>query len=601
MTVAIEEVRQYRERPRDRVETVAASFLGFGFVIWVISLFTIDINDVNDLGFAAAFAPLTWIALFLAITGAVVTIFLIPVAPKRFWRFMIGALLLVIAVIHATPMLLESAPRFFEAYNHVGFIDYIARTGEHSVAVNNRLSWFGAFGAGATLSGTAGPPALFGAIRVFPWLFAMVILFPIHSILSKFIADQRARAAALLFFVLGNWIAQDYFSPQAMAYFMSMTVIALVLHLAPSSGPTVRHMKSWWEARRSPRGPVLVATALTAAIVLGHQLSPVMLIAMVLVLVLAGATSLRAFALVVVAIFLTWFSVGGYFYWGGHIDLLFGVHQEAKQSVSLSTVIAQNITDRLKHGGLEFVVAIARAGTAAIFLAMGTLSVLIGRRSREIRILGVLSIAPFIFLGATGYGGEALMRALFFALPFLSGLAGILLLRVKPRKVAVVVLAIALSFLATMTEVARYGNEKFEQISADQLAIMQSFYEVAPVDSKILYFGNAMPLYFTNIADYTTNYMCYFHFGHAGPKGKYADQDILRQTGIYAPDIIVWTPEAAQFSSHVYHLKKGWDKPLLKYLTAEGRGTLVVNRPDIKIISFDPSWKPKPGVFLSHE
>ena len=432
MTMAISETKSPLDTSRDRVAQLVVGLLGAGFVLWVVSLFTIDITKVNDLGFASVFTPLTWFALFLAVTASTITIFLASLTPRRFWRLMVAALLLVIAVIHATPMLLESAPRFFEAYNHVGFIDYIARTGQHSVEVNNRLSWFGSFGAGATLSGTAGPPSLFGAIRVFPWLFAMVILFPIHSILSKFIADHRARAAA-------------------------------------------------------------------------------------------------------------------------------------------------------------------------IFLAMGTLSVLIGRRSREIRILGVLSIAPFIFLGATGYGGEALMRALFFALPFLSGLAGILLLRVKPRKVAVVVLAIALSFLATMTEVARYGNEKFEQISADQLAIMQSFYEVAPVDSKILYFGNAMPLYFTNIANYTTNYMCYFNFTKAGPKGKYADQDILRQTGIYAPDIIVWTPEAAVFSSHVYHFKKGWDKPLLKYLTAEGRGTLVVNRPDIKIISFDPSWKPKPGVFLSHE
>ena len=600
MTMAIEQTRQGSKPLPARVPRVAAGLLTAGLVAWVISLFTINIHDVNELGFAAAFTPLTWLALLLAISAAICTIFLVSLETKRFWPLVVGALLLVIAVIHATPMLLESAPRFFEASNHVGFIDYIARTGQHSVEVNNRLSWFGAFGAGATLSGTSGPPSLFGTIRLFPWVFAMVILLPINAILSKFIVDQRARAAALLFFVLGNWIAQDYFSPQAIAYFMSMTVVALIVHLAPSSGPSVRHPKQWWAGRKSPLRLVVLVTALTMAIVLAHQLSPIMLVEMVLVLVLTGATSLRVFPLVVVAIFVTWFSVGGFFYWGGHIDLLFGVHQEAKQSVSLSTIIAQNLTDRLKHGGLEFVVAIARVGVALIFLLMGTLSVWVGRRSREIRVLGVLSIAPFIFLGATGYGGEALMRALFFALPFLSGLVGILVLRVKPRKVSVVVLAIAVTLLATMTEIARYGNEQFERVSAAQLSIMQSFYRSAPVDSKILYFGNAMPLYFVNIADYTTNYMCYFHFGEAGPKGKYADEDILRQTGAYAPDIIVWTPEAAQFSSHVYHLKKGWDTPVLEYLTAHGAGKFVVNRPDIKIISFDPSWSPKPGAFTVH-
>lgn len=600
MTLTIEETRQSDEPSLEKSSVLAVVLLGLGLITWVISLFTIQINKVNDLGFAAAFAPLTWVALVLAIAGSIVTIYLVPVTSKQFWRLMVGALLLVIAVIHATPMLLESAPRFFEAYNHVGFIDYIARTGQHSVQLNNRLSWFGAFGSGATLSATAGTPSLFGAIRVSPWIFAMVVLLPIHSILTKFVPNVRARAAALLFFVLGNWIGQDYFSPQAMAYFMSMTTVALILHLAPSSGPTVRRLKTWWNGRQSLLVVGVLASVLTAAIVLAHQLSPIMLLAMVLVLVLTGATSLRTFPLVVIAIFVTWLSVGGYFFWGGHLDLLFGVHTEAKQSVSLSTIIAQNLTDRLKHGGLEFVVAITRAAMALTFLGLGALSVLIGRRSREIRILGALAVTPFLFLGASGYGGEALLRALFFALPFLSGLAGVLVLRLQPRKVVLVGLTIAVSFLGVLTEVARYGNESFEQISADQLSTMQAFYEAAPKDSKILYFGNAMPVYFTNIEDYTSNFMCFFHFTKAGPKGKYADADILRDTGIFAPDFIVWTPEAAQFSSHVYHFKKGWDQPLLEYLTANGVGKAVANRADIKIISFDPRWSPKPGALTSH-
>ena len=600
MTLALEEVRQSPEPALERSSVAVLILLGIGLISWAISLFTIDIQNVNDLGFAAAFAPLTWVALVVGITASIVTIYLVPVASKQFWPLMVGALLLVIAVIHATPMLLESAPRFFEAYNHVGFIDYIARTGQHSVQLNNRLSWFGAFGAGATLSGTAGTPSLFGAIRVSPWIFAMVVLLPVHAILTKFVPNVRARAAALLLFVLGNWIGQDYFSPQAMAYFMSMTTVALILHLAPSSGPTVRRLKTWWAGRQSLLVVGVLVTVLTTAIVLAHQLSPIMLIALVVVLVLTGATSLRTFPLVALAIFVTWLSVGGYFFWGHHLDLLFGVHTEAKQSVSLATIISQNVTDRLKHGGLEFVVAVTRVAMALIFLGAAALSVLIGRKSREIRVLGALAIAPFLFLATSGYGGEAVLRALFFALPFLSGLAGILLLRLKPRKIVLVGLAISLSLLATLTEVARYGNEKFEQISADQLSTMQALYKSVPKDTKILYFGNAMPVYFTNIEDYISSFMCFFHFTKAGPKGKYADADILRDTGEFAPDVIVWTPEAAQFSSHVYHFKKGWDKPLLAYLTANGFGKIVVNRDDIKIISYDPSWSPKPGALTAH-
>ena len=65
-------------------------------------------------------------------------------------------------------MVLESATRFSEAYQQVGFIEYISRTGQHPAAVNHQLSCFGAFGLRVTLSGTAGPPEIFGAIRVSP-------------------------------------------------------------------------------------------------------------------------------------------------------------------------------------------------------------------------------------------------------------------------------------------------------------------------------------------------------------------------------------------------------------------------------------------------
>ena len=600
MTI-IDQATQGTESPvASRVPMVAAGLLAAGFVLWIVSLFTINIADVNGLGFAGAFTPVTWLSLLLISGGTVVTVLRVPLEGGWFWRLAIAGLLLLIAVLHATPMILESGPRFFEAYQHVGFIEYIYRTGLHSTQVNNRLSWFGAFGLGATLSGTAGEPSLFGAIRVFPWVFGMVILLPVSSIVSTFVADQRARAAALVFFVIGNWIAQDYLSPQALAYFLSMTLVALILHLAPGEGISVRQLRVWWSARRSPPALVIFGTFMVTAIVLAHQLSPVMVFAMVLVLVLTGSTSLRVFPIVVFAAFATWLSVGGYFFWGGHISLLLGVHQQSGQSLGLSSIIAQNLTDRLQRGGLDLVVAMSRVGLSMIFMAMAALSVWLGRGSRQIRVLGLLSFIPFVFLGATGYGGEALLRAFFFALPFVSTLAAMLVLRIRPRTAAVVLLSVALGLLGAMTEISRYGNEKFERIGADQLAIMQDLYKSIPTNSTILAFGTAMPVNFTDVGKHHTFFMSFFTFTTAGPQGPDANQEIIDQTRRIHPDIVVWTPEAAEFSSHVYHFKQGWDKAVLRYLVTDAGGHFVVDRPDIKIISFDPAWQPTLGAFAIH-
>jgi len=598
---AIVESEELRSSPdHDRSANLAGVLFGLALLGWIISVFTIDIHDVNELGFAAAFTPVTWVSLLLASGAVVVTVLRVPLDGPWFWRLVVTGLVLLVTIIHGTPMVLESAPRFFEAYQHVGFIEYISRTGQHSIAVNFRLSWFGAFGLGATLSGTAGPPALFGAIRVFPWIFDLLILLPVYSIISKFITDQRTRAATLVVFVIGNWIAQDYLSPQAVAYFIAMTVVALIVNLAPGDGTSIRSVKRWWELRGGASVLLITLTVLVSATVLAHQLSPVMAFALVLVLVMTGWTTLRVFPLVIFAAFATWLSVGGYYFWGGKIGRLLGVHQQSGQSLGLSSIIAQNLTGRLQHGGLEQVVAVSRVGLSLIILALAAISAIRGRKDRNIRVLALLAFIPFLLLGTTGYGGEALLRGFFFALPFTSALVAILVTRIRPRMLAIVLLSVVVGCLGALTEVSRYGNEKFERIGADQLAIMQDLYRTVPPHSKILGFGTSMPVNFTKIGTDLTYFMNFFKFSSAGPSGPQAEQEIKTQIDTLSPDVVVWTPEAAAFSTHTFHFRAGWDRPILKYLLKDRHGHLIVNRPDIKIISFDRSWHPPAGAFSTN-
>ena len=348
--------------------------------------------------------------------------------------------------------------------------------------------------------------------------------------------------------------------------------------------------------------PVLLVTltAFVSAVVLAHQLSPVMVFAMVLVLVLTGTTTLRVFPLVIFAAFATWVSVGGYYFWGGKIGRLLGVHQESGQSLGLSSIIAQNLTGRLQHGGLEQVVAVSRVGLSLIILALAVTSAIRGRKERNIRVLALLAFIPFLLLGTTGYGGEALLRGFFFALPFTSALVAILVTKIRPKMLAMVLLSIVVGCLGTLTEISRYGNEKFERIGADQLAIMQDLYRVVPPHSKILGFGTSMPMNFTKIGIDVSYFMNFFKFSTAGPSGPQAEQEIKNKIATISPDVVVWTPEAAAFSTHTFHFTTGWDQPILKYLLNERHGYLIVNRPDIKIINFDKSWHPPAGAFSTN-
>ena len=584
------------EVDEDRSPVIASVLLGAGLISWLISLTTIKIANVDGLGFAGAFTPLSWAALGLICAGAVVTVYRVPTDGRWFWRLAVASLLLLIAVVHATPMILESAPRFFEAYNHVGFIEYIWRTGHHSVQVQNRLTWFGAFGLGATLSGTAGPPALLGVIRITPWLFAMVILLPVHSILRAFITPARERAAALLLFVVGNWIAQDYFSPQALDYFITMTIIAVVLHAAQGNGVSILRVAEWWKARRTPAPVVFLVTLMMVAVVLSHQLSPLMLLALVLMLALTGTTSLRAFPVATGAAVLTWLSVGGLYFWQGNIGRLLGVRKQGGQSSGVSGIVAQNLTNRLQHAGLAQMVAYSRVGLSLVFIVLAGLSVWRGRDQRSVRVLGLLALIPFVFLLTTGYGGEALLRAFFFALPFTSALIALMVLRFRPRIAMIVLLSLSLFGLSMLTEVARYGNEEFERISAGQLAVMEGVYRTMPPQARILLFGTAMPVNFTGLGTDTSRFMSYFTYP-AGPAGWDAIREMYEQSAQFRPQIAIWTPEAAMHNVHSHGFKDGWDKLVLTFLEKDLHGRMVVDRPGIKVMSFDPKWNPPPSAF----
>ncbi len=85
------------------------------------------------------------------------------------------------------------------------------------------------------LSYAAWGPVFFNLL----WLPALLFIF--HTATE----DRRLSWLAVWFFYLGNWIGQDYFSPQALAYFLYLVVLAICLawfraarpdQTSPSSG-----------------------------------------------------------------------------------------------------------------------------------------------------------------------------------------------------------------------------------------------------------------------------------------------------------------------------------------------------------------------------
>ena len=101
-------------------------------------------------------------------------------------------------------------------------------------------------------------------------------------------------------FCLGNWIDQDYLSPQAFGFFLYLVVVALLLTVlsARAGAPTSWRPAAllvWWRARtpeepdrRLRVGALLLVLLLCVVMVASHQLSPFMLLVAVAALVVLG-------------------------------------------------------------------------------------------------------------------------------------------------------------------------------------------------------------------------------------------------------------------------------------------------------------------------
>ncbi len=61
-----------------------------------------------------------------------------------------------IVVLHGSPAFLESEPRFPVAWLHLGFVDYIATTGDLLPKVDARFNWPGFFTTAALVINAAG-------------------------------------------------------------------------------------------------------------------------------------------------------------------------------------------------------------------------------------------------------------------------------------------------------------------------------------------------------------------------------------------------------------------------------------------------------------
>jgi len=211
--------------PARGLAIAAVGLLILSLDLWAVGLRGIDLGRMDDYGLISVLPIQVYLALALLTIGAV--LLLRAEAPSG---VLMGSYLVALVVmLYAMPILVEEVPRFVVTWVHDGFAEYIRRTGTVAPDLEARFNWPGFFILAAFLSQIAGLPDTMAIAGWAPVYFNLLFLLPLALIFRSATDDIRLTWAALWLFELGNWIGQDYFSPQALNYFLYLVIVAVFL------------------------------------------------------------------------------------------------------------------------------------------------------------------------------------------------------------------------------------------------------------------------------------------------------------------------------------------------------------------------------------
>ncbi|MEY9968248.1 hypothetical protein ABIA33_006332 [Streptacidiphilus sp. MAP12-16] len=418
----------------------APLLLGLGLWAWSLPTTRTRVDDLGGFGLAAAVPWMFWAGLGLVVAGFALTLH--RPARRPLWPAAYTVALLLVQ--RATQALVYPTPLYAWAWKHIAIIDRLLANGGH-LDIGNRLGamapydqWAGFFAGNATLIRLVGLHSALSYAAWAPFVSSLLLVPPLLLVFQVFSRDRRLVWSALWIFFLGNWVGQDYLSPQAFAFFLYLGVLALVFRNLARSVPPGRHGEAdaAYPLGAPPRPQLpanerrlwlLVLAAPIGAIAISHQLTPVAL--GVGVLVLAVSRRYRNPWLILLALMIpaAWDATSALSFFKLQLPIMartFGdLLANSQPGDGATPTGAGPVTVAWLDRGLS--------GAVVLLALIGLLRHPPLRRSALPVLL--VAAAPLPLAVANSYGGEMVFRVFMFALPGLSFFAAAALFP-RPRQ-----------------------------------------------------------------------------------------------------------------------------------------------------------------------
>ncbi len=517
-----------RARAMDgRSELAAAGVACLGVTLGVGGWLQVDPRAMTGFGLVSVLTPSVVSGLALLTIGFAHALS----RPVREWLLALYAAAFI-GVLHVGPAIAYGTVRLPWAWKHVGIVDYVVRHGGVDTGIDALPvyhNWPGFFAGSAVLQELAGQADVLGIANWAPVAIVLANVLALRFVFGALVADRRRLWLAVWLFSVVNWVGQDYFAPQALAFFLYLVLIGVVLRQFGRGLPR--------PGRSSSAASVVVCAFLMAGIAWNHQLTPLMTVLMLAVLVVFRR--LRGWYLPMMMCVIT-------AAWALTIARGYTLSSLSELLVIPTETVGANLEKSGNIRGASVAVSWAGRGLVVLGGLVACVGILRLARHRAVDLTAVLLAgAPVLLLAVTAFGGETLFRVVLFSSPFLC-LLGAAAVAPRPtanrrrlRREAVAVAAVT-AVLTPIFFVAYYGNDRQTYFTPEEIGVVEQLYAHAPAGS-LLVEGN------TNYPHNPTNYERFRYVSISGEPPDARDRLLADPVGTLAR----WTSDETYTASYI--------------------------------------------------
>lgn len=531
------------------VGTLVVTAASFG--LWASALHRVDLDATGARGLIAV-APLEYFVGLALLLGLALWLLLRgwdQVRPPHLQLALATAALMV--QITTFVAVADGGAVVGTGYVHVGFINAIDDLGRTVEGFDARFSWPGFFAAFAALRAWSGADSMAGVLPLYPAV-TNILFIPMMLVLGRRLTgSDRVAWGGVLIFSLVNWVQQDYFSPQSLAFLLYFAVIAVMVTETADKEPApvlrwLRTTPGRAEGRtgRGERGVEVLLLVMSTTMVLSHQLTPVALVTTLVLFGITGVVRQRSLWIGVGVVFVAWFAYGAQDWWSGNLSVIldgFGKSQEALNAGISGKVQGSAAYRQMQQLRIVFTALLGLAAVAGWFFVRGAWR----------RVCSALLVAaPVSLVAMQTYGGEVILRVVLYSSPVLAVLTAAAVARLyRPwrsgqgsppsQAVKLGVLVVGAGVVAVTGVAARGTNTAFERNPASTIEAARTVLDNAPAGSIVVPVETDAVLRMDRVGELT-------------PATLSGEGDVARQIMDARPDFVFFSSSREAYE-HILH------------------------------------------------